>query len=247
MNGDIEINMNEFFRMLLKRVWVIVLCAAICSTAVLVYTKNFVRPTYRASITVYVNNNSGRENPYISSSDLAVALRLVSTYVNIIQSNMVLEKVIDEAEVQISVPQLRNMITAKAIDETEMFEVAVTSTDPELSAKLVNTIAKVAPGEIASVIEGSSAKIIDYARVPSAPISAGYASKAILGAMVGAAVVVLITLLQLLMDVHINSEEDLVKISSIPVLGVIPALYAEPKKSKRKGKNGGRAKWLKKR
>lgn len=240
MNGNIEINLREFFRLLLKRAWIIILCAAICGTAVLVYAKKFVSPTYQASISVYVNNNSGRENPYISSSDLAVALRLVSTYVNIIQSNTVLEKVIDEADVKLTVQQLRSMITARAIGETEMFKVTVTSTDPKQSATLANAIAKVAPGEIAKIIEGSSAKIIDLARIPSAPAASGHTTKAILGAMAGAAMVVLITLLQILMDVRINSEEDLAKISSVPVLGVIPALSVEPKKSRRKRKEGGK-------
>lgn len=240
MNDNIEINLSEFFRTLLKRIWLIVLCAAICGTAVLVYTKNFVRPTYQASVTMYVNNNSGRENPYISSSDLAVALRLVATYVNIIQSDTVLEKVIQEADVQMSAPQLRGMISAKAIGETEMFQVTVTSFEPKQAAELANAIASVAPTEIASIIEGSSAKVIDHARIPSAPTSSGAGRKAMLGAIAGAAVVVLITLLQILMDVRINSEDDLTKISAIPVLGVIPALSVEPRKSRRKKKEGGK-------
>ena len=240
MNGNIEINLREFIRMLLKRAWIIILCAVICGTAVLVYTKNFVSPVYQASISVYVNNNSGRENPNISSSDLAVALRLVSTYVNIIQSDRVLEKVVAEADEQISVPRLRSMITARAIGETEMFKVTVTSTDPKLSARLANAIAKVAPGEIAAIIEGSSAKIIDYATAPTAPVSSGATSKAMLGAIAGAAVVVLITLLQILLDVRINSEEDLAKISNVPVLGVIPALSSESKKTRRRRKEGGK-------
>ena len=240
MNGNIEFNLREFFRLLLKRAWIIILCAVICGTAVLVYAKNFVRPVYQASISVYVNNNSGRENPYISSSDLAVALRLVSTYVNIIQSDKVLDKVIDKTGVEMSNAQLRGMITARAIGETEMFKVTITSTDPQLAAKLANAIADVAPDEIAEIIEGSKAKIIDYAKVPTAPISSGATGTAVMGAMAGAAVVVLITLLQILMDVRINSEEDLTKISSIPVLGVIPAMSVEHKKSRRRRKEGGK-------
>lgn len=242
MNGNIEINLREFFRVLIKRAWIIVLCAVICGTAVLVYAKNFVRPVYQASISVYVNNNSGRENPYISSSDLAVALRLVSTYVNIIQSNTVLEKVIDTAglEGQMKTSQLRGMLSARAIGETEMFKVTVTSTDPALAAKLANSIAVVAPGEISKIIEGSSAKIIDKATVPTTPVASGNTTKALMGAMAGAAVVVLITLLQILMDVRINSEEDLAKISNVPVLGVIPVLSVEHKSSRRRRKEGGR-------
>lgn len=241
MNGNIEINFREFFRVLLKRLWAVILCAVICAAAVMVYAKNFVKPVYQASISVYVNNNTGRENPYISSSDLAVALRLVSTYVNIIQSDTVLEKVIDQADVALTASQLRGMITARAIGETEMFKVTVTSTDPNQAAELANAIATVAPAEITAIIEGSSAKIIDHARVPSAPTASGYTSKAIIGGMAGAAVVVAITLLQVLMNVRINSEEDLAKISNIPVLGVIPSLSVETKKkSRRKRKEGGK-------
>lgn len=240
MNGNIEINLREFFRTLLKRAWIIVLCAVICGAAVFVYAKKVIKPTYQSSISVYVNNNAGRENPYISSSDLAVALRLVATYVNIIQSDRVLDKVIDEANVNLTTSQLRSMISAKAIGETEMFRVTVTHTNKKTAKILAEAIATVAPSEINGIIEGSTAKIIDHAREAQSPVNPGYTTKVILGALAGAAIVILITLLQILMDVRINSEEDLAKISSIPVLGVIPALSVEHKKHRRKRKEGGK-------
>lgn len=229
MGESVEIDLRELFKVLLKRAWIIVLCAVIVGTSVLVYTVNFVTPQYKANVTIYVNNNSGKDNSYISSSDLAVALRLVSTYVNIIQSHTVLEKVIAEADMQLTTEQVRNMISAEVVGETEMFRVTVTTPNPQMSADLANAIAAVAPDEIAAIIEGSSAKIIDYARVPKGRSSPSFTTNTIIGALVGAVLAIIVILVQNLLDLRVRNEEELAKIGSVPVLGVIPDLAVEMK------------------
>ena len=230
MREGFEIDLKEFFSILIKRFWVILLCAVIVGTSVLVYTVNFVTPMYGASVAIYVNNNSRKDSSTISSSDLAVALRLVATYVNIIQSDRVLEKVIAESGMPITVKQLRGMISANPIGETEMFRVSVLSPNPELSATLANAIAKVAPAEISDIIEGSSAKIIDHAKVPTAPSSPDYLKSAAYGVLAGAFIAVVCLFLQMLLDFRVKTEEDLAKICAIPVLGVIPDFSDETQK-----------------
>lgn len=230
MQEGFEIDLREFFRLLAKRFWVVLLCAVIVGTSVLVYTVNFVTPGYEASVAIYVNNNSRKDSAAISSSDLAVALRLVATYVNIIQSDRVLEKVVAESGLSVTTKQLRSMISADAIGETEMFRVSVISPNPELSAQLANAIAKVAPAEISEIIEGSSAKIIDYAKVPSKPCSPNYFKYTVLGALAGATLAIIALFLQVIMDVRVKTEEDLTRICAIPVLGAIPDLSTEAQK-----------------
>lgn len=234
MNENVEIDLRGIVKLLLKRVWIIILCAAVLGAAVLVYTVNFVVPQYKASVTIYVNNNSGKENTYISSADLAVALRLVTTYVNIIQSDRVLDKVIEETNLQLTANQVRGMISAEVVGETEMFKVTVNTPYPQMSMDLANAIAAIAPGEISDIIEGSSAKIIDYARLPKSSSSPNYTNNTIIGAVVGAVLAVLVIVVQNLLDVRVKSEEDLEKIAEVPVLGVIPELSTEKKASARK-------------
>lgn len=229
MNETVEIDLRGLFKVLLKRAWIIVLCAVILGSAVLMYTVNFVAPQYKASVTIYVNNNSSKDTSYISSSDLAVALRLVTTYVNIIQSNTVLDKVIAETNLALTTDQVRSMISAEVVGETEMFKVTVTTPYPQMSMDLANAIAAIAPDEIAEIIEGSSAKIIDYARLPKGSSSPNYTTNTILGAAAGAALAILAIVLQNMLDVRIKNEEDLEKICSVPVLGVIPDLANDKK------------------
>ena len=236
MGESVEIDLRELFKVLFKRAWIVALCAVVVAASVLVYTANFVTPQYKANVTIYVNNNSGKDSSYISSSDLAVALRLVSTYVNIIQSNTVLEKVIAETGLQLTSDQVRKMISAEVVGETEMFRVTVTTPYPQMSADLANAIAAIAPDEIAAIIEGSSAKIIDYARVPKGRSSPSFTTNTILGAAVGAVLAIAAILIQNLLDLRVRNEEELAKIYSVPVLGVIPDLSGGVKNANKKAR-----------
>lgn len=235
MNETIEIDLREIGRVLLKRVWIILLCAVIAGAAMLFYTVNFVTPMYKADVMMYVNNSSSVNNQYMSSSDLAVAQRLVETYTSIITSHTVLDKVAEETGLNITGDQIRGMLSTSAVGETEMFKVSVVTRDPQMSADIANVIAEVAPGEIAKIIPGSSAKVVDYARIPRSRYSPSYTSNTILGFLCGAVLAVVVVLLENLLDTRIRKKEDLESIFPAPVLGSIPELMGETnKKSLRK-------------
>lgn len=222
VDNSVEINLREFFGLLLKRFWMIALCALVVGGSAFLYARKNVLPKYEASTTIYINNNSGRDANYVSSGDLAVALRLVASYVNIIQSERVMDKVIEETGLPLVPAQLRSLISAEPMGETEMLKVTVSTANPQISADIANAVAKVAPGEITEIIEGSSAKIVDYAKVPQGPSTPSNTTYAALGAAAGAVLAVVVILLQMVMDVRIKNEEELIKICPIPVLGSIP-------------------------
>ena len=234
MEQTMEINLQDILKVLIKRIWIILLCMVLVGSAALVYTVNFVVPQYQASVTMYVNNNSSKDKNYVSSGDLAVALKLVATYVNIIKSDRVLERVVEKTGLMVTTSQIRSMISAEPEGETEMFRVTVTSPYPQMSADIANAIAQLAPEEIAEIIEGSSAKIIDEARVPTHRSSPSYTVNTIIGAMVGALLSSLVVILVHLLDVRVKSEEDLQRICDAPVLGVIPNLTNDAKNAGKK-------------
>lgn len=222
MKETMEIDLSKFAKLLLKRIWVVVLCAAILGSAVFLYTWKFVKPTYTATVTMYVNNNAGSNSSSVSSSNLAVALQLVKTYVNIIRSDAVLDKVIEETGLLLTASDIRSMMSAESVDETEMFRLQVTSTDPQMSADIANAVAKVAPNEISAIIEGSYAKVVDFAKAPTAPSAPNYAMNALLGCAVGALLAMMGIAIAVFTDMRIKNEEELESICAIPILGRIP-------------------------
>ena len=164
-----ELDLKGLIKDIVKRAWIVVLCAAVLAATTLVYTVNFVEPTYKASVTMYVNNNA-ESNGNVSSSNLAVALQLAKTYVNIIKSDLVLDKVIEKAALtSVTTEDIRQMLSAEVVDETEIFEVVVTSPDPEEAESIASAIAYILPKRISSIIEGTSAKVVDAAVLPTRP------------------------------------------------------------------------------
>lgn len=225
MGEHVEIDIRALMKALMKKAWIIVLCAVIAGAAFLGYTVAFVTPMYQADITFYVNN--GNKGGSVDSADLAVSLKLVNTYVNILKSDNVLEKVIETTGLDITTEKVRGMLTAEVVDETEMFEVRVLSPDPEMSQKIANAIADVAPIAISAIINGSNATPVDYAKLPTSRHSPSYTRNTVIGVIIGVIGAVLVIVLQMLLDVHIKTEEDLTKICPIPVVGMIPDVADE--------------------
>lgn len=243
--GDLDLRVLLFA--LMRKLWLIVLCAIILGAAAYGYTEYFVTPMYRASVSIYVNNNKVNmegTSATLTVSDLNTAQRLVSTYVTILKSDRVLDKVAQELDVELSASQIRSMISAESVDETEVFEVRISNADPVLAAQIANAIAAVAPDEIAEIVTGSATKIIDYARVPTAPYSPSIMRNVVLGVAIGVVIAVVIVVLQVLMDVRVREEADVVRIFDAPILGRIPDFglddkgeaYAESKKAEQGSK-----------
>lgn len=78
-------------------------------------------------------------------ANLATSQQLVNTYVNIIRSDTVLEKVVKNAKLDYSAAEIRGMMTTAQVDETELFSVYISHPDPEMAAKIANAVATVAP------------------------------------------------------------------------------------------------------
>lgn len=233
-----ELNIQEIIFAVLNRIWLVILAAIIGGAGMFIYTKNFVTPMYSASITMYVNNSTKLHGEdvinYITSSDLATSERLVATYVSILRSNTVMEKVSEkvfrDTGVKVYAAHIRSAMSAASINETEVFSVRINYHDPQMAATIANAIADVAPSEIATIVEGSSTKVVDYAKVPGAPYEPSTSSNVFLGIAAGGALAVGLIVLQHLLDRRVRSEEDLAQLSTAPVLGVIPDFEVEGEK-----------------
>lgn len=225
-----DVKLAKLLSAILRKLWFVVLCAVIIGVASYAYTAVFVKPLYLSRISIYVNNKDANNiNSNITSSDISTSQKLVATYIQILQSDRVMDIVAEEIGGQYSADHIRSLMSASALGGTEVFEVRISHPDPEMAARIANAIANVAPAQIAAVLEGSSAKVIDYAKPADEPYSPNRIRNAALGAAAGALLAVCIVVLQMLMDVRIKDEEDLTQMSNAPVLGIIPDLVLNAK------------------
>lgn len=226
-----ELDLREIFSALVRKAWIIALCAVLVGAAMFVYTSAFVTPQYKSTIKIYVKNTGASTDVAgQTQSDVLASQALINSYIDILRSDSILNKVAEELDGEVTAAQIRSMISTKVIPDTLLFELSVSNADPELAARIANVIAEIGPDEAAKIADGTSAKLVDYAKVASAPYKPNKMKNTLLGAVVGVLLVVIVVVLQVLLDNHINGEEDLRKLSDAPVLGVIPDYELEYKK-----------------
>ncbi len=235
LNEEIEIDLQRLFSTLLSKAWLIGLAAIVCAVCVFLGTFFFVEPQYESRAKFYVNNSSLSTlsnidlTTSISSADISASRGLVKTYIVILNTRETLNDVIDYAGVERTYGQVKQMIYAAAVDSTEVFEVVVTSSDPQEAEKIANAIAYILPSRIKNIIDGTSAKVVEAAVVPSGPSSPDYAQNAILGFLLGAALMVAVLVIRDLMDITIRTEEDLARSCDHPLLASVPDMESQSK------------------
>lgn len=223
---EMEVDLLELLRVLLRRWWAIVLAVLLAGALTFGYTLFMVDPLYQARTLLYVNNSDisvGSTSFSISNADLTAAQQLVDTYVVILKSRTALNEVIEKADLDYTYEELAEMISASAVNSTEVFEIVVTSKSPTEAERIANTIADILPDKIADIVEGSDVRIVDYAVVPSHRYSPSYTRNTAIGALIGAVICAGILILVYLFDENIRSEDYLTQTyPDIPLLTVIP-------------------------
>lgn len=220
-----EIDLKQILIELLYRAWIIIIVAAVTSIGFYTYAKTSIPPKYTASAMLYVKNYQETENMQVnrvSAGDISTAQALVQTYLQFLSSDKVLDGVSKCIDGKYSAGTLRGMISASAVEETEIFKVEVTSTSAKEAAEIANIIANMAPEVITQYIEGSSVKIVDYAKVPTSSSYPSYLGYAGTGAMSGGGATALIILCLYLFNTRITDKDDVEKMFEAPVLGKIP-------------------------
>ena len=236
--GGLEIDIVHLLGVLWKNVLVIVLVAAIFGGAVFGYTYMYVTPMYKATVSMYVNNSSisiGSASLSISNTELVTSSNLVATYIAILDSRTTMEMVAEQGELSYSPEALMGMVSTSQIEGTSAFKITVTNSDPHEAEKIANTIAAVLPQRISEIVDGSSARIIDYAVIPSYRSSPSYSKNAVMGALAGAllccAVIVIADILKTFSDRTVTSADDVrIMFPEYTVLAVIPDMRYVGKK-----------------
>ena len=148
-----EIDLREIVVAILRKIWLVILCAVLVGTAVFVCTSKFVQPRYRASVSIYVNNTARPQgSDGITASNLSASQRLVTTYMTILKSDTVLREVAKQADVGLGAGSIRASMSAAAQNETEVFKVYISHADPNIAAKIANAISPGATSAMALAI-----------------------------------------------------------------------------------------------
>ena len=224
MTDETEISLQEIAGILLHCLWLIIGAAIIGALIAFLLTKIFITPQYAASASLYVYNTDNRET--ITQSDITTSQKLVETYIVIMQSDAVLNQVAEESALGYTAKEIKAMFTASAINNTEVFQITIKNPNPEHARLLANTFLKVAPSEIIRVVKAGSVETVDEATLPTSPVSPNTMRNTLIGGLLGLLLSAAIVVLKEFLDTTIKTAEDIKKLTSIPIIGVIPTINA---------------------
>lgn len=230
--NEFEIDLRRLFQALLKHSWVIIVASVIGAILSLVSTVLFVTPMYQSTAMFYVNNNSvSVSDPSLSmsSGDLSTSRNLVNSYIVILKTRESLNEVIEYAGVDRTYGEVLQMISAEAINKTEVFKVTVTSPDAQEAEKIANAVADTLPARISNIIDGTSAKVVSNAIVAGKPSSPSYSNNVLIGFMAGFLLSVAVIVLLDIFNITIRTEEDIARCCSYPVLAAVPDMAVASK------------------
>ena len=230
-----ELDLKELFKIFWTKRIQILLIVAIFIVIGIIYTVEFVTPMYTSSTTLVLAklDNQAETADTITTTDITINSKLVSTYSELVKSKKVLRQVISNLGIDISEEKLRNNVTVSSVKDTEVIEITVTNEDPVVAAKVANETAKVfIDNVITEMYNINNVHIVDEAEVDSNPSNINHARDIIIAAVIGIVVSVIYVLICNMLDTTVQSAEDIEKLLNMPVLVSIPLYDFEGKNGK---------------
>ncbi len=217
-----EFTVNEVIKLVLKRIVWIIVSLFIGLSASFIYSKYIINPSYTASVQLYVLPDASETSAGLN--ELNYAQKVVTTYINFLNTNVFFERIQDNTELNYSISQLKNMTSVKTVNNTEIFKISVTSHSAQDSYTLAESMQRIAPELITSIKPSAKISVVDPVTFPAGPSGPNIIKNSMVGGMLGFVISVIIIFLIEILDVNIKDKEDLTATYPFPVLGEIPNL-----------------------
>jgi capsular polysaccharide biosynthesis protein len=178
-------------------------------------------PIYEASTLIRVLQEI--KDPSETGGALATGERLARTYANIVETNNVADRIVNDLDGQVAIEDVR--ISAEPVEDLELLWIAARNEDPERAALIANS----APNALESFIRQSEAVadeviVVEAAGVPSTPVAPRLILNLALAFLLG---LILNGALALLIEVlgdRIHDADEVERVTGQPVLGSVPTL-----------------------
>lgn len=229
-----ELDLKELFSMFWNKKAEIVFITLILMVVGVVYTYFFITPVYTAKTDLVLVQSSSTVSQTgdsaITSTDLTMNSKLVSTYSELIKRNAVFGQVASNLNISDEeAEKIKNNISVSSAKDTEIIEIKVTNEDPNKAADIANEIAKVFSEKIVEIYNISNIYLLDRAVAPENPSNVNHIKDIVIFAFIGLVISAAYVLVANMLDNTIKTEEDIEKLTGLVVLTAIPDYETELK------------------
>ncbi len=229
-----EIDLKEFVMLFWNRKVSIILITIIFMLIGIIYSVGFVTPKYTSSTTLLLatSESANSKTNTITTSDITLNSKLVSTYSELVKSKNVTRQVISNLGIDETEDELRNSITVSSVKDTELIKISVTDKNATNAYNIANEIAKVFTQKVSEIYNINNVQILDQAEISTIPSNINHAKDVIMFTFVGLFVAIVFVLVANMLDTTIKSSEEVEKLCNVPVIASIPLYSFEIAKNK---------------
>lgn len=217
------IDLREYLFILKKKLWIIALSAIICGLISGVVSFYVLPPIYEANTSLIVNKEiDDKENKMTTSDDLNFVQKLAVTYGEIIKSRTVITSTINKLKLDMTYEELSETVSVTNVPDTQIIKISVQNKNPNIAAKICNTIPEIFSAEVKRVVKASGTEVIDKATVPEEAIKPNKKMNVIIAMVLGAMVSIFVIFLLEALNTKIKEPKDIEEKLGLPVFGVVP-------------------------
>ena len=228
--------LRDYLR-ILHRNWILVLSLTILGGASAFGWSLLQTPSYETSTELYVSVRSDSSGVSELVQGTSFARQAVVSFVDVVDSAVVLDRVIDDLNLDTTAQQLARSIDASSPTNSVIITVRVSNTNAEQAAAIANSVGSNFADVVVNRLEkpdGDAASLVRVetiapALVPTSPSSPHTPLNIAIGIVVGLALGLGIAVLRSVLDTRIHSLHDIEAATEAPVLGGI-ALDPDAKK-----------------
>lgn len=242
MNEEMEIDLLDLAYMLLDHWHYILLCLLAGALLLNAYAFFGIEPTYQSTSKLYVVSAS--DDSVVNLSDLNLGTSLTADYEELMLSYPVLNRVIDELNLDMTYDQLQGLFSLNNPTDTRVLQITATTTDPQLSMDLAETMAEVAVSYLPETMSTLAPNIAQHAKLPEYKAAPSYMKYTLMGGLLGLILCCGVLIVRYLMDDTIHTADDMEKYFGLVPLTTIPdsdrvedmeeAYYGSSKKRRKK-------------
>ena len=221
-----EIDLKEMFDYFLGKISWIIIAIALAVAIGNIYTLFTRVPMYKSTTSLVLVSENGDSSSY-NTSEQQLNKNLVGTYSEIIKSKAILNEVISDLNLDVSVTTLQNRITVSSVQNTEIIRITVADPDPKQATKIANQVAKVFVSEINKFFKLNNVSVLDKAENSLKPYNVNYVKDNAIYIMIGLVLSCGIIFIFFYFDTTIKTSEDIEKKLGLTVIGIVPRVGKE--------------------
>ncbi|MCQ2420289.1 MAG: formate--tetrahydrofolate ligase, partial [Clostridia bacterium] len=214
--------LQEFGKVFHRLFWFPLALAILCGVFLGVRQWRTYVPMYESSVTFAVRLVSSSLTDVAGSTgyyDKAAAEQLSKTFPHLLQSELMQNRL----QAAMGTDRLGGTVSAQTVDNTNMFTLRVTSTDPQTAYRILNAVIEVYPDVAEYVIGQTGLTLLTEPSVASAPYNAFRPVRTMAkGACVGLAAGLVLLLLYSLTRKTIRDPEDVQTLLSQKCIAALP-------------------------